>query len=181
MSKCARHCVLTHWLFSCSLQMLTSIGHWKFQIDTMKAYGKHSRKQRQYNYQLSYVTPENALLISICILMLPMVHRLAEHAQLATTYHVNPTNQWYVHMPLMLPWPLDNVLPAIVLQNCVLRLDIARPSYTSSHFSVCHTPCSLCLHLLSSIRRSMVVVVLVLLLLLSGDIETNPGPVGELC
>ena len=35
------------------------------------------------------------------------------------------------------------------------------------------------LNLLSSLGRSTVGVVLALLLLLSGDIETNPGPVGE--
>ena len=152
----------------------------------MKAYQKHSQKQQQYNYQLSYVTPGNALLISICILMLPMVQLSAEHVQLAATYHMTPTDQWYVHRhhmnishtPLVL-LSLGNVLPAMVLQNSVVWLNIGCPSYTSSHFSVCHTPSSLHLHFLSNLGRSVVAVVLVLLLLLSGDIETNPGPVGE--
>ena len=151
----------------------------------MKAYQKHSQKQQQYNYQLSYVIPGNALLISVCILMLPMVQLSAEHVQLATMYHVSPTNQWFVHRHhmnisytwLMLP-SLDNVLPAIVLQNSVVRLKISCPSYTSSHFSVRHTPSSLHLNLLFGLGRS-VVAALAPLLLLSGDIETNPGPVGE--
>ena len=185
MSVCVRHCVPTHWLFPSSLQMLITTGHRKVQTYRKKAY----RRQRQWKYyhsyqcQLGHVTPGNAFLISVCILMLPMVQLSAEHVQLATMYHVNP---WYVHRhhmsishaPVVLP-SLGNVLPAIVLQNSVVRLNISCASYTSSHFSVCHTPSSLRLHLLSGIRRRVVAVVLALLLLLSGDIETNPGPVGE--
>ena len=189
MSVCARHCIPTHWLFSSSLQMLITTGNRKVPTDTTRAYRKHSRKQRLYNYhqcQMGHVTPGNALLISVCILMLPMVQLSAEHAQLATMYHVNHTSQWYVyrhhmnisHAPLVLP-SLGNVLPAIVLQNSVVRLNISCLSYTTSHFSVCHTPSSLHLNLLSDLGKSVVRVVLVLLLLLSGDIETNPGPVGE--
>ena len=165
--------------------MLISTENQKVRTDAIKAYRKHSRKQQQYNYhqcQLGHVTPGNALLISVCILMLPMVQLSAKHAQLATIYHVNPTNQWclptsHEHQPhTLVLLSLSNVLPAIVLQNSVVRLNISCPSYTSSHFSVCHTPSSLHLHRLG---RSAVVVVLALLLLLSGDIETNPGPVGE--
>ena len=169
--------------------MLITTGHQKVQTDTMKAYRKHSRNQRQYNYhqcQLGHMTSGNALLISMCILMLPLVQLSAEHVQLATMRHVNLTNQWCVHRhhmnvshtPLVLP-SLGNVLPAKVLQSSLVRLNISCPSYTSSHFSVCHTPSSLHLNLLPDLGRE-VVLVLVLLLLLSGDIETNPGPVGEL-
>ena len=168
--------------------MLITTGHQKVQTDKMKAYQKHSRQQRQYNYrqcQLGHVTPGNALLISMCILMLPMVQLSAEHVQLANMYHINPTSRWYVHRhhmnvihtPVVL-LSLGNVLPAIALQNSVVKLNISCPSYTSSHFSVCHTPFSLYLNLLFCLGRS-VVAVLALLLLLSGDIETNPGPVGE--
>ena len=190
MSVCAPLCDPTHWLFSISFQMLITIGNQKVQTDTTRAYRKYSQ-QSQYTYryhqcQLGHVTPGNALLISVCILMLPMVQLTAEHAQLPTMYHVNPTNQWYVHRHHMnishtspVLHSLRNVLPAIVLQNSVVRLNISCPSYTSSHFSVCQTLSSLHLHLLSSLRRSVVAVVLTLLLLLSGDIETNPGPVGE--
>ena len=150
----------------------------------MKAYRKHNRNQCLYSYhqcQLGHVTPGSALLISMCILMLPMVQLSAEQA---TKYHVNSINQWYAHQhhhmnishtPLVPP-SLSNVLPAMVLLNSVVRLNISCPSYTSSDFSICH-----CLHLnlLSSLGRGVVAVVLALLLLLSGDIEINPGPLGE--
>ena len=114
-----------------------------------------------------------------------MIQLSAEHLQLATKYHVNPINQWYVHRyhmnishtPLVLP-SLDNVLPAIVLQNSVVRLNIGCP-YTSSRSSIHHIPPSLHLNLLTGLWRNVVAVVLALLLLLSGDIETNPGPLGE--
>ena len=168
--------------------MLIATGDRKVQTDTMKAYRKHTRKQyNNHQCQLGRVTPGNALLISVCILMLPMVQLSAEHVQLATKYHVNPINQWYVHQhhlnisntPLVLP-SLGNVLPAIVLQNDVVRLNISCPSYTSSHSSIHHNPPSLHLNLLHDLGRSVVAVVLTLLLLLSGDIETNPGPFGEL-
>ena len=166
-------------------QMLLTTGNQKVRTNTTRAYRKYSQ-QSQNNYhqcQLGHVTPANALLTSVCILILPMVQLTAEHAQPATMYHVNPTNQWYVHRQHMnishaslVLHSLSNVLPAMVLQNSVV---IKCPSYTSCHFSVCHTPSSLHLHLLSSLGRSVVAVVLALLLLLSGDIETNPGPVGE--
>ena len=91
--------------------MLIATGHRKVQTDTMKAYRKRSRKQYNYHqYQLRQVTPGNALLISVCILMLPMVRLSAEHVQLAINYRVNPINQCcdhrhhmnISHTPLML-------------------------------------------------------------------------------
>ena len=181
--------VQTHWLFSSSLKMLITTGHRKVHTNTTKGYRKHSQKRWQYNYhqyQLGHVTPGNALLISVCILMLPVVQLTAEHVQLAITYHASPINQWHAHQhhmkvshtPLMLP-SLSNVLPAIILQNSVVRLTIGCPSYTSSRFSVRRIPPSQHLNLLSDLGRSVVAVVLALLLLLSGDIETNPGPLGE--
>ena len=118
--------------------------------------------------------------------MLPMVQLSAEHVQLAITYQVTPINQWYVHMninytPLVLPASHSNVLPAIVLQNSVVSLNIGCPSYNLSCSSIHHIPLSLQLNLLSDLGRSVVTVavVLALLMLLSGDIETNPGPLGE--
>ena len=115
-----------------------------------------------------------------------MVRLTAEHAQLATTYHMTPADQWLVHRhhitichnPLVhvVLSSLSNVLPMMVLQNSIVS---SFPLNTSSHLSVCHTPSSLHLNLLPDLGRE-VVLVLVLLLLLSGDIETNPGPVGEL-
>ena len=156
--------------------MPITTGQRKLQTDTMKAYPR----QRQHVYhhcELRHVTSGNALLISVCILMLPMVQLSAEHAQLATKYHVDPINQWQVdphhmnisHTPLVLS-SLSNLLPAMILQNSVVR------SYSLSASShVCYI-----LNLSSGLGRKVVGVVLVLLLLLSGDIETNPGPVGEL-
>ena len=143
----------------------------------MKAY----QSQRQYVYchcQLSHATPGNAFLISVCVLMVPVIQLSAEHAQLATKYHTNPINQSKVdyhrsnicHIPLVLP-SLSNLLPAMVLQNSVVRI-CSLP--TSSHFNVHYVLSLLCL------GRRVVGVVMALLLLLSGDIETNPGPVGEL-
>ena len=161
--------------------MSVSTWHRKVQTNTMKAYQK--QQQFMYHYcELCHVTPENALVIAVCILMLPMVQLTAEHAQLATTYHMTPADQWLVHQhhinfchnPLVLS-SLSNVLPMMVLQNSIVS---SFPLNTSSHFNVCHTPSSLHLNLLPDRRE--VVLVLVLLLLLSGDIETNPGPVGEL-
>ena len=176
------------WVFLLSLQMPITTGHRKVQTNTMKAY----RRQQQYIYchcQLGHVTPGNALLISVCLFMLPVVRLPAEHAQLATKYHVNPINQCLVDLhymnmshtySLVLP-SLSNVLPAMVLQNNVVRLDIGCSLYTSPHFCTHHPPPSLDLNLPFGLRRSVVVVVVsALLLLLSGDIETNPGPVGEL-
>ena len=166
--------------------MLIATENRKVQTDTMKDYRKHSRNQWQYNYRqcLGHVTPGNALLISVCLLMLPMVQLSAEHVQLAITYHVSPINQWYAHnhglhvnishTPLVLP-SLANVLPAIVLQNSVVRWNISCLSYTSSQSSIHRIPPS---HLLSGLGRSVVALVLAFLLLLSGDIETNPGPLG---
>ena len=92
---------------------------------------------------------------------------------------MNPINQWGVHSrhmtfrhtPLVLILPsLDNVLPAMALQNRVVLSNIGCPSYTSSQSGVHHI-------LPFGLGRMVVGMVLSLLLLLSGDIETNPGPV----
>ena len=150
----------------------------------MKTY----RRPRQYIYhpcQPGRVAPGLALLVSVCILMLLMLVLVDEHAQLTTMYHTNPINQWSVHphhmtfnhTPLLLP-SLSNVLPAMALQSRVARSNTL-PSYTSSHSGVRHVPPILHLDLPSGLGRRVVGVVLVLLLLTSGDIETNPGPVGE--
>ena len=157
------------------------------QTNSMKAY----RRPRQYIYhpcQPGRVAPGLGLLVSVCILMLPMLVLVDEHVQLTTMYYMDPINQWsghpcYDHMischtPLLLP-SLDNVLPAMALQSRVVRSNIGCASYTSSHSGVRHVPLILHLNLPSGLGRRVVGVVLVLLLLISGDIETNPGPVGE--
>ena len=55
--------------------------------------------------------------------------------------------------------------------------------YQLGHVSLVHVPVvGVCLHpsFASHMRKRTVGVVVVLLLLLSGDVETNPGPVGEI-
>ena len=102
-----------------------------------------------------------------------MLELATEHVQLTTTCRMNHINQCSLsrmncsHTPLVLP-SLNNVLPAMVLQNTV---NIKCLSYISSvrHVSLSTAPTGLA-------RR---VVVVLLLLLMGGDIETNPGPVGE--
>ena len=143
----------------------------------MKAY----RKQRQYIYrhcQLCHVTPNCAVIVGVCILMLPMLELATERVQLATACHINhvpPPRMNFSHTPLELP-SLNNVLPAMVLQNQLAWSNINCLSHTSSHSSVhhvSHSPAP------TGLGRRVVGVVVLLLLLMSGDIETNPGPVGE--
>ena len=158
------------------------------QTNIMKTY----RRPRQYIYhpcQPGRVAPGLGLLVSVCILTLPMLVLVEEHVQLTIMYHMNPINhQWsghpcYDHMischtPLLVP-SLDNVLPAMALQSTVARSNIGCASKSSSHSGVRHVPAILHLNLPSGLGRRVVDVVMVVLLLMSGDIETNPGPVGE--
>ena len=158
--------------------MVSSTQHRDLQTNAMKAY----RKQRQNIYHhcsLCHVTPSLAILVSTSILMLPMLELAAERAQLTTMYY---TNHWHVHPRHMtfshthlLP-SLNNVLPAMVLQNRVTWSNSKSLPYTSSHSSVrhvSHSPAP------TGLVRRVVGVVIILLLLMSGDIEMNPGPVGE--
>ena len=165
--------------------MPVTTGHQKVRI--LKVY----RRPRQYIYhhcQLGHVSSGLSILISVCVLMLPMLGLVDEHVQLTTMYPMNTINQWNLHShhmtfrqaPLMLILPsLNNVLPAVALQNRVVLSNSGCPSYTSSQSDVCHILPILDLNLASGLGRRVVGVVLTLLLLLSGDIETNPGPVGE--
>ena len=152
---------------------------------------KTCRRPQEYIYypcQPGRVAPGLGLLVSVCILMLPMLVLVDEHVQLTTMNHMNhmnPINQWSGHAhhmtcpgSLVLP-SLSNVLPSMVLQSRVTRSNIGCASYSSSHSGVRHIPPILHLNLPSGLGRRVVGVVVVLLLLLSGDIETNPGPVGE--
>ena len=163
-----------------SLQMKSSTGQRKVQTNAMKAY----RKQRQYIYrhcQLCHVTPSYALIVAVCILMLPMLELATEHVQLKTMYCTNSINHVH-HMTFslspvtfshthLLPFP-NNVLPAMVLQNRVAWPNIKCPS----HSRVCHVSLS---PALTGLGRRVVGVVIILLLLMSGDIETNPGPLSK--
>ena len=155
--------------------------HQKVQTSTVSAY---QRQQHQYIYrygQLSHVIPGHAILVAVCIFMLPMLEVAAEHKQLTNTYHTNPADLHGGHVifsnfHLVLP-SLNNMLPAMVLQNKVVWSNIHR-SHSLSH-SIHHV--SLKLGLSVSYSLKVVGMVVVLLLLLSGDIETNPGPDGEYC
>ena len=151
--------------------MPISAGHRKQKTNTMKAY----QKQRLYIYrhcQLGHVTPSYALIVGVCLLMLPMLELATEHAQLATMYYMVSINQCPVkfsHTPFVLP-SFNNVLPAMILQNieCLLYISSVRRVSLSPALTV---P--------TGLGRRVVRVVVLLLLLMSGDIETNPGPVGE--
>ena len=156
--------------------MPISAGRRKQKTNAMKVY----RKQRQYIYrhcQLCHVTPSYALIVGVCLLMLPMLELATKHAQLATMYYRDPLNHVHArhmtfsHTPLVLP-SLNNVLPAMVHQNRVAWSNIKCPSHSSvRHVSLNPAP--------TGLGRRVVRVVVLLLLLMSGDIEMNPGPVGE--
>ena len=160
--------------------MKSSIQHGKLPTNAMKAY----RKQRQYIYrhcQLCHVTPSYAVIVGVCILMLPMLELATEHVQLATMYyrnqlhHVHSHLMTFSHKTLVLP-SLNNVLPAIAFEN---RIAWSNVGYQSTHFTVGHVTLSPVSTAPTGLGRRVVVVVVLLLLLMSGDIETNPGPVGE--
>ena len=165
--------------------MPISTGRQKLQTKIMKGF----QRPRQYIYhhcQLGHVSPGLSLLISVCVLMLPMLGLADERVQLMTT---DPMNHIHLHQchghttschaPLFLP-SLNNIIPAMVLQNRGVKLKIGCPPYTSSHSVVSHALPVLHLNLPPGLGRTVVGVVFVLLLLLlSGDIETNPGPDGE--
>ena len=149
---------------------------------------KRYRRPQQYTYhhcQLGHVSPGLSLLVSVCVLMLPMLGLVDEHVQLTTTCHISQCyihsrHMTFRHTPLVLMLPsLDNVLPAMALQNRVARSIIGCPSCPSSQSGVCHALPILHLNLPSGLGRRVVDGMLILLLLLSGDVETNPGPVGE--
>ena len=157
--------------------MPISAGYWKLQTNAMKAY----RKRRQYIYrhcQLCHVTSSCAVIVGVCILMLPMLELATEHVQLATTYymdsinHVHACHMTFTNKPLVLP-SLNNVLPAIAFEN---RIAWSNIGYQSTHSRVCHVAIS---PAPTGLGRRVVGMVVLLLLLMSGDIETNPGPVGE--
>ena len=121
-------------------------------------------------YQLSHVTPSYALPLAVCILMLPMLVVAVEHKQLATM-----NSMTFNHTPLVLS-SLNSVIPAMVLQNRVERSNVGHLSCSPSRSNIQRTSSSIGLKVCSSGR---VMVVMLLLLLLSGDIEMNPGPLGE--
>ena len=152
------------------LQMASSIGQREVQTNAMKTYiCRHC--------PLCHVTTSYAEIVGVCILMLPMLELVTEHVQLATTCHINhfhPPHMNFSHTPLELP-SLNNVLPAMVLQNQLARSNIKCSSHSRvGCFFLNPAPTAP-----TGLGRRVVGVVILLLLLMSGDIETNPGPVGE--
>ena len=157
--------------------MPLSAMHQKVQTSTVSAY---QRKHQYIHRQLGHVIPGHAILVAVCILMLPMLEVAAEHAQLTITHHTNPADLCGGHVTfsdsyLVLP-SLNNMLPAMVLQNRVVWSNI-HISHSLSHSSIRHVFLKLGLSVSYSLK--VVGMVVILLLLLSGDIETNPGPDGE--
>ena len=157
--------------------MPLSARHQKVETRTVNAY----RKKYQYIHcQLGHVIPGHAVLVAVCIFMLPMLEVAAEHKLLTTVHHTNPADLCGGHVTfsdshLVLP-SLKNVLPVMVLRNRVVWSNI-HLSHSLSHSSICHVFLKLGLSVSYSLK--VVGMVVVLLLLLSGDIETNPGPDSE--
>ena len=156
--------------------------HQKVQTSTVSAYQRQQHRYIYHHCQLGHVIPGHAILVAVCIFMLPMLEVAAEHKQLTTTHHTNPADLHgghvtFCHSPLVLP-SLDNMLPAMVLQNRVVWSNIHQ-SHSLSHSSIRHVFLRLGLSVSYSLK--VVGMVVILLLLLSGDIETNPGPNGEYC
>ena len=159
--------------------MPLSAMHQKVRTSTVSAY----QRKHQYIYrhcQLGHVIPCHAILVAVCIFMLPMLEVAAEHKQLTTTHHTNPADLCGDHVtfsdsPLVLP-SLNNMLPAMVLQNKVVWSNI-HLSHSLSHSSIHQVFLKLDISVSYSLK--VVGMVMILLLLQSGDIETNPGPDGE--
>ena len=147
---------------------------------------QHHSINTQFQCQLSHVTAGHAFLLAVCIILLPLLVVTAEHAQIVTTDRMNfmdqscthPRCTSFKHARLMLP-SLNNILPAMALQNEIVKSNIWCLSRSSSHTSVRHVSSSPGFNVPSGLGRMVVGVVVVLLLLMSGDIEINPGPVGE--
>ena len=140
----------------------------------------------QFQCQLCHVTAGYAFLLAVCITMLPMLVVTAEHARLAATDHMNFMDKLCIHQrhttfkhtPLVLP-SLNNILPAMALQNEIVKSNIWCLSHSSSGTSVRRVSFSPGFSVPLGLGRIVVGAVVVLLLLMSGDIEMNPGPVGE--
>lgn len=149
-------------------------------IRNWKSYQKASlRPPTCHIYQLSHVPPSFAVPLAVCILMLPLLVVVNERVQLA----MSDTTFQCGHMtlnttPFVLPY-LDNVLPAMALQNRVARLSTGYASCLSFHSSVHCDSSSMSRRVYFRRTLRVVGVVVALLLLLSGDIELNPGPLSE--
>ena len=104
--------------------------------------------------------------------MLELLIPAAEHMRFATTEQIEHLYLCHMTFQLTALPRLDNMLPF------VLQLNVRCQSHSSSRSRVCRVTHSPGLSVPCCLGRT-VVEVIVLLLILSGDIETNPGPVGE--
>ena len=161
--------------------MSIGTGRRKVRTNTMNAY----RRPQQYIHhhcQLCHVSLGCAFVVSVCILMLPVLGLAAEHLPIATD-HLNPLDQWHFktfsHAPLVIP-SLNNLLPVMVLQNREMRLNGGCQPSNLSILRFFLGPSAVLPGLSAAVWRRAVGVAVILLLLMSGDIETNPGPLGEL-
>ena len=140
----------------------------------------------QFQFQLCHVTAGHAFLLAVCITMLPMLVVTAERAHVAATDHmsfmdklcISLCHTTFKHAPFKLP-SLSNTLPAMALQNEIVKSNIWCLSHSSSYTIVRRVSSSPGFNVPSGLRRMVVGVVVVLLLLMSGDIEVNPGPVSS--
>ena len=112
------------------------------------------------------------------MLVIAAEHVHPDHMNSIDQQYMHPHHTTFNHTPFMLP-SLNNILPAMALQNEIVKSNIWCLSRSSSHTSVRCVSFSPGFSVPSGLGRMVVGVVVVLLLLMSGDIETNPGPVGE--
>ena len=140
--------------------MPLSTRHQKVQTRTVNAY---RRKQQYIHCQLGHVIPGHAILVAVCLFMLPMLEVAAEHKQLTFTHYTNPADLCgchvtFSHSSLVLP-SLNNMLPAMVLQNRVVWSNI-HLSHPLSHSSICHVFLKLSLSVSYSLKVVWMVVIL---------------------
>ena len=95
------------------------------------------RRQHQDIYRhcrLGHVIPDHAILVAVCIFIVPMLEVAAEHALLTTTHHSNLHGGYvtFCHSSLALP-SFSNVLPAMALQNKLVK----HLSHSFSYSSMC--------------------------------------------
>ena len=79
-----------------SLQMPLTTGHQKVQTNIMKGFQRPQQYIHQH-CQLGHVSPSLSLLVSVCVLLLPMLGLVDDHVQLTTTCHISPIHQCYIH------------------------------------------------------------------------------------
>ena len=154
--------------------MPISAGYRKVQNNAVKACRKHRQHTVYRHCQLCHVTPTCALIVGVCILMLPMLELANERVQLATMYDRNHIN--HVHAPDLRAHPIS--------QQCATSHGPPEQSSVVKYQMSVPLQCPLCYAQPSSHYgygseeedgggggASTTI-------LMSGDVEMNPGPVG---